>query len=158
VGAGALLLIRIDHFGGGAAAALEFDGLRGVAITMVLFHTVHRPGGYLGVDIFFVLSGFLITRLLIVEHERTGQSASAVSISGAPSGRQRPAGAVRRVHPTKMTAALKDMILRALNEAGGEGGVVAYLARQVDENPARCSTLLFATGLLGTPRPDQLYS
>jgi peptidoglycan/LPS O-acetylase OafA/YrhL len=51
----------------------EFDGLRGVAITMVvLFHTVHLPGGYLGVDIFFVLSGFLITRLLIVEHERTG--------------------------------------------------------------------------------------
>jgi hypothetical protein len=43
-----------------------------------------------------------------------------------------------------MTGALKDMILRALNEAGGEGGG-AYLARQAGENPARCSTLLFAT-------------
>ena len=73
----------------------SLDGLRGVSIWAVLVaHIVshfsigvfHHPlirmlssaSGYFGVTVFFVISGFLITRLLLNERERTG----AVSLSG----------------------------------------------------------------------------
>jgi peptidoglycan/LPS O-acetylase OafA/YrhL len=54
------------------------DGLRGVAVAVVvLFHVGHLRGGYLGVDLFFVLSGFLITSLLLVEGRGSGKVALA---------------------------------------------------------------------------------
>ncbi len=52
----------------------DIEGLRAVAVVLVLLaHTVLVPaGGFLGVDVFFVISGFLITGLLMREYRRTG--------------------------------------------------------------------------------------
>ena len=55
------------------------DGLRALAVTAVLlFHAGHLSGGFLGVDTFFVISGFLITRLLLREVEATSSIALGV--------------------------------------------------------------------------------
>ncbi|MBN9346704.1 MAG: acyltransferase [Devosia sp.] len=54
----------------------ELDGLRALAVSgVVLCHLDFPwlPGGFVGVDIFFVLSGFLITRLLTGELAETGR-------------------------------------------------------------------------------------
>ncbi|MEJ5866201.1 acyltransferase family protein [Pseudokineococcus sp. 5B2Z-1] len=53
----------------------DIEGMRAVAVTLVvLYHAgvPFLPGGYVGVDVFFVLSGFLITGLLLDEVRRTG--------------------------------------------------------------------------------------
>jgi peptidoglycan/LPS O-acetylase OafA/YrhL len=64
---------------------LRLDGIRGIAVLFVLlYHTAtpirilgtdYRllPGGWIGVDVFFVLSGYLITRLLLVELQAEGR-------------------------------------------------------------------------------------
>ena len=51
------------------------DGVRALAVAAVLLFHAEVPGfsgGYLGVSVFFTLSGYLITTLLLTEHATTG--------------------------------------------------------------------------------------
>jgi peptidoglycan/LPS O-acetylase OafA/YrhL len=60
---------------GRSARWLALDGLRSLAVLVVVaFHANGLLGhGSLGVDVFFVLSGFLITSLLVAEWDRRGR-------------------------------------------------------------------------------------
>ncbi len=69
VGAPKRQLSRVPYLPG-------LDGMRAIAVVAVmLYHANHTwlSGGFLGVEVFFVISGYLITLLLIGEHERTGR-------------------------------------------------------------------------------------
>ncbi|MYX95294.1 acyltransferase family protein [Streptomyces sp. SID486] len=61
-----------------AGLRLDIQGLRAVAVSLVaLSHAgvTQVAGGYIGVDVFFVISGFLITSLMLREHRREGKIA-----------------------------------------------------------------------------------
>jgi peptidoglycan/LPS O-acetylase OafA/YrhL len=61
---------------GGRTRAAGLDGVRALAVLAVMaFHEGigAAPGGFLGVDVFFVLSGFLITDLLVAQRDRLGR-------------------------------------------------------------------------------------
>jgi peptidoglycan/LPS O-acetylase OafA/YrhL len=88
----------------------DIQGLRAIAVLAVIFdHLVHWPsGGFVGVDVFFVISGFLITGILLKEHDRTG----TISFSGFYRRR------VKRIMPAAVvtlavTAALSFLLFNA---------------------------------------------
>ena len=62
----------------GHAHVRALDGVRATAVVLVFLFHLGVPGfaaGFLGVDVFFVLSGFLITSLLLAEMQRSGRIA-----------------------------------------------------------------------------------
>jgi peptidoglycan/LPS O-acetylase OafA/YrhL len=74
----------------------DLEGLRAVAVVLVVLFHAGVPGfrgGYVGVDVFFVLSGFLITGLLVRELQRTGMI-SLVNFYARRARRLLPAAAV----------------------------------------------------------------
>ncbi|MEV4901997.1 acyltransferase family protein [Citricoccus sp. NPDC055426] len=74
----------------------DVQGLRAVAVGVVLIYHAgvpFLPGGYIGVDVFFVISGFLITGLLLKELDQTGR----ISLSGFYARR------ARRILPAAVT-------------------------------------------------------
>ena len=77
----------------------EIQALRALAVLLVVAYHLEPsvvPGGYIGVDIFFVISGFLITSHLLREAERTGRVKLAAFF----------AGRARRILPAAMLVIL----------------------------------------------------
>ena len=75
----------------------DVQALRALAVLLVVLYHAGVPGltgGFLGVDVFFVISGFLITGLLVREQERTG-TISIVKFYGRRMRRIMPAAAPR---------------------------------------------------------------
>ncbi|CAN5649859.1 hypothetical protein BH10ACT1_BH10ACT1_07750 [soil metagenome] len=67
--------VTIEASDGSPAHVDSLDGLRAIAVMAVMAHHAEIPhllGGFLGVDVFFVLSGFLITNLIAGEAARSG--------------------------------------------------------------------------------------
>ena len=85
----------------------DIDGLRGIAILSVVAYHTGLPwitGGFAGVDVFFVISGFLITRLLLKEAHASG----TISIGDFYARR------VRRLLPALATVIVATLILGGL--------------------------------------------
>lgn len=101
----------------------DIDGLRAVAVlAVVLFHAgvPFLSGGYVGVDVFYVLSGFLITGLLVGELQRTG-TVSLMSFYARRIRRLLPAS----VLVLTVTAAVCTFVLPPLSRADVSGDVVS---------------------------------
>lgn len=98
------------------------DGIRAVAVTLVLlFHQGFSwmTGGYVGVSVFFTLSGYLITSLLLIEHRSTGRVSYAAFYVRR----------VKRLLPASLACLLAVTVLSARGTfsraAGLRGDVVA---------------------------------
>ncbi len=84
----------------------DIDGLRAIAVLSVLFFHLNNSflrGGFIGVDIFFVISGFLITKILIKDIEKDNFSFSLFYIKR-----------IRRIFPALFTVLFACTIISAL--------------------------------------------
>ena len=127
----------------------DVEGLRAVAIVAVLLcHAGLRfvPGGFVGVDVFFVISGFLITRLLIGEIERTG-SLNLLRFYGYRMKRLLPLVALLLVAVT----ALSYLLFSPRRSDIVSGEVIASALYVVNWRFAEQSVDYFGTGVEGSP-------
>jgi len=98
----------------GFAYQPALDGVRAVAVALVLlFHQGWLDGGYLGVSVFFTLSGYLITSLALGEHDRTGR----LDV-GAFYGRR-----LRRLLPASLACLAGIVVLAGVGLFGGVDGL-----------------------------------
>ncbi|MBN1093854.1 acyltransferase [Blastococcus sp. TML/M2B] len=99
---------RPSPAGSGHTFRADIQGLRAVAVGLVVLYHAGLPwlsGGFVGVDVFFVLSGFLITQGLVTELERRG----TISLAGFYARRARrilPAAAVALAGTAALTVLL----------------------------------------------------
>ncbi len=101
---------------GGSAGIPALDGVRALAVALVLADhggIPGVPGGFIGVDVFFVLSGFLITSLLLDELGRTGR----IDLPGFWVRR------ARRLLPALIVMAMAVVVLRQLFPSGAIAAV-----------------------------------
>ena len=107
----------------------DVHGVRGLAILLVVAYHVHLPpfgGGFVGVDVFFVLSGFLITGLLIEEFRTTGRI-DLLEFYARRARRLLPAAAVVFAS-TMVAAALLLSPLEQLNLSGAALATALYVS------------------------------
>jgi peptidoglycan/LPS O-acetylase OafA/YrhL len=89
----------------------EIDGLRAIAVlAVVLYHAGIGGAGYVGVDVFFVISGYLITSILLAEVQATG----TISLLGFYARR------VRRILPALVVVVVATLMLGRLLLSAGE--------------------------------------
>jgi peptidoglycan/LPS O-acetylase OafA/YrhL len=127
----------------------DIEGLRAIAIVAVLLCHAGIPffaGGYVGVDVFFVISGFLITRLLVNEVEKSG-GISLVRFYARRAKRLLPLSAVLLVSvgilsilllsPVRAVEVSGDIISSALYTANWHFAAqsVDYFAQDIEPSP-----------------------
>lgn len=91
----------------------DIQGLRALAILLVVFNHAHVPGfagGFVGVDVFFVLSGFLITGILLREYRQSGRIVYTTFL----------ARRLKRLFPTLLVVLVSVMFVASAVMAGYE--------------------------------------
>jgi peptidoglycan/LPS O-acetylase OafA/YrhL len=127
----------------------DIEGLRAIAIVAVLLCHAGVPflaGGYVGVDVFFVISGFLITRLLVGELDRSG----TISLRGFYARRAKrllPLSAVLLV----VVGILSMILLSPLRDTEVAGDISAAALYIANWHFAAQSVDYFAQGLEPSP-------
>ena len=122
----------------------DIEGLRGIAILMVVaFHCGLSgvPGGFAGVDVFFVLSGYVITRLLVREFESSGR----ISLLEFYARR------IRRLLPAAAVTLLATVLVGALILAPNE---MLFMARAARAMAVYASNFFFALNASDYFSPD----
>lgn len=128
------------------------DTLRTVAVVGVLLYhhdPVAVPGGWLGVSLFFTLSGFLIGGLLLAEHDETGR----IDLGRFWSRR------IRRLLPASLVAIAFAFVVMAIDVAQRSGDVVADIRAAVLHvaNWRFVAADAPYAGVEGVPSPVQHY-